>query len=851
MQKALIATFRNYFCLVILIVQTFSCSYLFLAVALTTIFSCWSTPVFSDMVLVDAKTLPCLIITIREGSTLEEHSAIWLSNYLKTICGQAFSVRPPTEPLPARAIVVGKRAVAAAGVTIPDDLGNDGFIIKTEGDRLYIAGGGHMGTAFGIFAFLQNQLNCQWWSWNEEDVPKQEAIKLGNLDIKEKPAFVLHDIMSREAQTRQNHFVYKSRALSTLQFTGNHTMYKLLTPAAKENPEFWPMNDKGERAPNNLHFNYLAKGIDQALADALSAEVDKRKVNIENFIYFAGQGDWYGGLDQSPESKKSLAEDGPSGALIQMMNRTGKILDKKYPGIQVGTFAYMSTDTPPYQTIPGDNVNIWLPRLRYGITLSIEEASSEKNPNEESYNRSQKIKNSIEKWAKIAPARLFIWEYGVNYNNFVKVQPALRAIAKNIKYYHRIGVEGIMIQGNYVSMGGDLVVLKNWIWSRLLWNPDLEVDNLLKEFCDGYYGPASAEMIEYVNIVEESVREPKYIQLDEFSKSNVFLTPEVEAKMRDVLKRALKKTDGEANAKYARRVLEAGASLDAGQLWSEGELVEKDGYLIRSDIKGGENAFERARYLPEYLRGSSKTEWGTSISQQRNIIPLNGGPLYTLEHGGVTAKIAPYQGYRRLWAVQYNGKHVMSGSINAGAKFFEPFGEPTDSKIEIIGETGYANWDPQPYHLQKEIITQDKDGTLYWEGAFEQIIKGNNRSVTPVAETAYWSASLHEAQERAIVEIKTDDGWEKLKATEWRGTTQPKLKTIEPTGDFQLRVTTSKHESMVVDDYSGQNVTAYMVTFEPRYKALKTYVQFAPVVTEFGKTVPSFQRKITVKAGPK
>src|SRR5690606_14143856 len=107
--------------------------------------------------------------------------------------------------------------------------------------------------------------------------------------------------------------------------------------------------------------------------------------------------------------------------------------------------------------------------------------------------------------------------------------------------------------------------------------------------CDGYYGPASSEIQEYVNVLENSVREPQFLQLDEFSKSMNYLTPEVEAKMRKALTRALEKTRGEANEKYARRVLEVQATLDASQLWSDGKLIEKDGRLIRADINDGED----------------------------------------------------------------------------------------------------------------------------------------------------------------------------------------------------------------------------------------------------------------------
>jgi hypothetical protein len=817
----------------------------FIFAVVTVLASYRSTPA-AAVTLVDANTPPCPIVADIKNNPLEKRVANLLALYLKKITGQTFALKAPAEPLPDRAIIVG-----AHGIDAPTQLGPDGFILKTQGQRLFIVGGGAQGTAYGVFDFLERELGCHWWSWNEEDVPQRAAITLGDLDVKEQPAFEMHDIMSMEAQTGGNSFAYKSRAKSTLQFTGGHTMYPLLTPAAKEHPEFYPMDAKGERKPNNLHFNYLAPGIAQALADALSNEVEKRKGDVKDWIYFAGQGDWYGGLDQADESKKAYAEDGLSGPLVGMMNQTGAILQQKYPGIKVGTFAYMSTDAPPYKTVPSGNVTIWLPRLRYGTTLSIEEAASDQNPNEKSRKRSQVIKASIEKWAQIAPHRLFIWEYGSNYTNFVKPWPSLRAMAENIKYYHRIGAQGVMIQSNYSSFGGDLAVLKNWIWSKLLWNPDQDVSALLKEFCDSYYGPASQDIQDYVNTLEDSVRTPSYTQYDEFYAGTKYLTPEVTAKLKAALADAEAKTQGDANAEYYRRVREAGASLDALELWKAGPLIEKDGKLLRADIdkeNGGAYTFPRAFELMKYLRNSSITEWGNGISQERSIPADNGGPIYTLTHGDVIAKIAPYQGAHRLWSVALADRKAISYStIYPGSAYFVPVGEPTSDKVEIEGETGYGNWKPTPNHLQKESFSFGEDGALHWSGSFQQIAKGKPLSAAPLAETAYVASSLAEAQ-KAKVEIKTAAGWQALPVTEFKGKGRPPLQTMEPATDFQLRVTTPDGKIVVLDTYHNLPATGYAVAYLAKSKVFTTYVQLGKIPTEYNKTVPGFERVIEVRA---
>jgi hypothetical protein len=857
------------------------------------------TSAHADMVLVDARTLPVPILTIANpapgkapksppkntppGSAAmqkyqadnraynqakqrytekapEVKGAIDLAKYLHQITGEEFPVTQD-DTSHSSAIMIGE----ACPQSIQDaaaDLGPDGFIIKTENDFLYICGGSIQGTLYGIYAFLEDQLGCRWWSWNEEFVPRKTAIKLGDLDIQEKPPFDVHDIMSLEAQTDKNNFHYKSRAKSTLKFTGgNGTLFSFLKPSFEQHFEFLPMNEKGERKFNDLHLNYLAPAMPEVLAAAMETEIKKREGNLTDWIYALGQGDWAGGLDQSEESKKVYEDEswtdphgrkrpGNMAPLLRLANKTSAILQRKHPGIRVGVFPYITTDSPPGKTVPGPNVDIYLPRLRYGITLGIEEAASDLNTDKESRTRSQMIKDSIEQWTKLAPGRMFIWEYGVNFGNFVRPTPVLRSMAQNIKYYHKIGVSGVMIQANYTGFGGDLVVLKNWVWSKLMWNPDLDIDALIKEFCDGYYGPASADIQDYVNTLEDSVRKPVYKQYHEFESEPAYLTPAVLTQLKAAISSAKAKTQGGQNAEYYRRVREVDASLEALELWTRiSELAEKDGRLIRTDINtanGGEYTFSRAQELPKYLRGSGLTEFSNPVTQQRGLVPVNGGPLYTLSHGAVTAKVAPYQGDRRLWEVLLNGKVIMRKSnITPGSAFFTPDGEQTPERIAIQGEVGYGSWIPEPQQLQKETFTQDADGMLHWKGSFTQLKKGKPLSARSTIFTAYPVPTLEEAQKYKVeIRDNSSKGWETRVVPRNDGTVVSPPGSIKPTENFQVRITLPDGKTTILDTYGPQAANGFDIVYMTRFKEIWVFVQLRKVDTEFHKEVPGFEREI-------
>jgi hypothetical protein len=51
----------------------------------------------------------------------------------------------------------------------------------------------------------------------------------------------------------------------------------------------------------------------------------------------------------------------------------------------------------------------------------------------------------------------------------------------------------------------ELFELRSYVLAKLLWNPKLEGEKLIKEFCAKYYGPASTEVIEYINKIHNGI----------------------------------------------------------------------------------------------------------------------------------------------------------------------------------------------------------------------------------------------------------------------------------------------------------------------------------------------------------
>ncbi len=744
------------------------------------------------------------VLSRADAPSQEKLAARQLAAYLTQISDTEFKTTTLAAVLPQRAIIVGPM-----GTQRPPQLSPEGFSIKTEGQRLQIVGGTPHATLMGVFAFLEEQLGCRWWAWDAEFVPRNTKSQL--LVIAQhthiEPAFRRHNVYNREAQNSANQFAHKLRTVSLTNFTGGHNICPLLKPHAEKHPEFFPMDKNGERKFNNLHMNYAAKGIDVTLADVLKQQLANRKGQLGNTIFFAGMGDWYGGMDLSPESKQVYEAEqwtdpdgrkkpGYSATLLRMINSTAAMLEQEFPGIQVGTFAYMSLESPPAKTKPRDNVAIRLPRLRHDTVRSILE--SDKN---------QSFRRNLDRWAELAPGRLYIWEYGTNFNNFLYPFPCLRSLAENIKYYHKIGVAGISIQGNYVGTGGDLAALKNYVWAKLLWDPTRDVDELLHEFCNGYYGPAAKHIIEYVNLLEDSVRGDQPISADEFDKRLVYMTPELVGQAQAIFKRALAATGGDDNDPYYRRVKEAEVGLEAYLLWRPGPLKEDGERLVRGDLGG--DTYPRALNLVKYCRNATPKEWGTGVKYRMGFLVMHGGPMPILKQGPVTVKVAPVQD-GQIRSVLLNDVVAIDSSrvrLNPASVNYE-MTKRDGNRVDMQADLGVTMWSgangKQTGHRSVEL---DKDGVIHIDGSVERL-GASFASNQAVYETSY---VVKRQLQLLTVEYQADNG-------EWKSTTvSPDTPKADIPRANRLRITRRDRAVVIDDRYSSQAGTPTgTVEFHPK-----------------------------------
>jgi hypothetical protein len=307
---------------------------------------------------------------------------------------------------------------------------------------------------------------------------------------------------------------------------------------------------------------------------------------------------------------------------------------------------------------------------------------------------------------------------------------------------------------------------------------------------------------------------------------------------------------------FLARVEEVAASLEASRLWKEGELVERDGRLVRADL-GGADTQARAETLARSARGSGVTEWACGVTQTRWLVAYNGGPLHAITAGGVTAKIAPRQGEWRLWSLVRDGEVMLAKSgIHPGSDLFDVVGRPADDRIELVGETGYDSWDNTPDHLQRDAIILQPDGLLRWTATLERTSKGEGATAAVRVATCYPAAK----PEDVVVEYDAGQGWQPLVigpapqhgrpllADEIKGRpAEPCVVPLAPQSPVRLRVV-REGKATVIDTVVSPRVVAVAAAWLPRHKAVGTFAWGEPRTgIEIGATVPLCERTIGIE----
>jgi len=120
--------------------------------------------------------------------------------------------------------------------------------------------------------------------------------------------------------------------------------------------------------------------------------------------------------------------------------------------------------------------------------------------------RNAEIDSALRGWNRIAE-NLGIWTYNANFQNYLQPLPNIYPMCEDIQYLAQLEhFKEYFGQGSYSTAGGEFTELRTWVLSRLLWTPQQDYKQLIREFAEGYYGPAAPYILEYIDLMHRSLK---------------------------------------------------------------------------------------------------------------------------------------------------------------------------------------------------------------------------------------------------------------------------------------------------------------------------------------------------------
>ena len=445
-----------------------------------------------------------VIAVAAEASVSELTAAKELQHYIEEAGGVTL---PIVNTCPSgHYISVGYNNLAQAAFGDPAPEADDETVFcRTKDGNLYLYGGSVRGTIYAVYTFLERNLGIRWYTPEFTKVPATERLDLPEEDFVQSPAvrfrFVqYHNAMRDEAWMAHNK---NNTTQETARnpyggisgYWGIHTSDYFI-PAGEyfnTHPEYFCMRD-GKRTPGQLCLSN---------PEVLRICIEKMKkvmaANPDYWVYDMSQND-NPFFCECPECH-ALEEryGGHSGIFVWFVNQVADAVRDQFPDKYIGTFAYWYTRQAPKHIVPRDNVLIRLCNIECDFSHPI--ATHESN---------RSFMNDLEEWSRIAK-NLYIWDYVVNFHQYLAPFPNFGVLADNIKTFRDHNALGIQEEAQYQTDGGEFAEMKSWVLARLLWDPHQDTDALVREFISDFYGAAAPQVQEYFELCRSLVKDDTFM----------------------------------------------------------------------------------------------------------------------------------------------------------------------------------------------------------------------------------------------------------------------------------------------------------------------------------------------------
>lgn len=376
-----------------------------------------------------------------------------------------------------------------------------------DGETLEVTGDGPRGTMHAVAELLE-RLGVVFCAHDFDYVPSRRTLALTNgFDVVDAPYMAWRDSWT---ELQRHHPAYMMK----LRLTPGEKSYeeKIFDTAWKPNidqnvcthyvnrdkflkdhPDWYAFVAKtGKRNPHWVCVS--SEGMFQELFKEIEAELEKdpqiREISV-------GVDDGYSMCECANCLKLLDAGRDPDGAevptlqFVILANRVGKRFEQSHPNVRFNLLAYDAKMPASPKIVFNPNVGAGVAELwrNHGLPADCNERSA----------------CGLGNVARMsAPANgPYVWDYIANFGDYTIPYPNARIIAQTMRYYKRCGVKGARTQLAF-PLVAEMGELKMWLYAKLLWNPDADVDALIDTYVNAAYGAGAKKVKEYLDRLEHA-----------------------------------------------------------------------------------------------------------------------------------------------------------------------------------------------------------------------------------------------------------------------------------------------------------------------------------------------------------
>lgn len=626
-------------------------------------------------------TSNCKIVLQSTASPSERYAAGEFQSHFKACTGVMLPIveGPPEGNVPMIVLGRGKIAVSLGVNPSREQLGEQGFVLRTVGPHLVIAGTARAGTLYGVRHFLTHELGVRWYAPGGTRTPRLTRIAVRQCDRLVRPAFLWRrtsyawpggdeQFRSRRGENSGDGGPEHPLGIQYA-FDGTcHTYFRFIRPAEffDEHPEFFS-EIGGKRISEETQLCLTNPEVLDIVTERMLKRMEEMPYcRQHNF----SQMDWYNRCECAECEAINAKYGTPGGTQFWFVNQLAERTAKVYPEKLIGTLAYMYTEEPPKGMVMHPNVAVWLCHM-FPSCDSHPIATCPMNAD---------YKRRATAWSRIC-SHLYVWHYIVDFAHYYTPFPNLRALASDMRFYRDIGVEGVYAQAmSHAGGGGEFSLLRGYYVTELMKDPGQDAEAIVEGFLRGYYGAAAEPIRRYITLLHDKV-ENEAIHMHLYSNpAQGYLTDEVVARAVGLFDQAEAAVG--ADNELLERVRVARLPLVYARLFPRNGYEIDDGRLVfRQPLAtpGEAQAFAE-RMNAHGFRTISESDGDPNRLPLLAAVLNRPMPLITLRNRYLKVEVAPFLGGRALRIIdRETGK--CATAYNTARNLMFPFCGGEESRV--------------------------------------------------------------------------------------------------------------------------------------------------------------------------